>query len=77
MIVRDYSNSRNVTARHLAAQQEPEAYRLGQRDARDGEYCLPELYFVRRAQVEAYARGHESVRGETLLSSQILRQVSA
>lgn len=73
MITREFGNSTNTTARHLAAQQEPEAYRLGQRDARDGEYCLPELYFVRRAQVEAYAHGYERVAGATLLSRQVLQ----
>lgn len=76
MIVAEHSNSINVTARHLAAQQEPEAYRLGQRDAQDGEYCLPELYFVRRAQLIAYAHGYESVAGATLLSRQVLQGVA-
>ena len=72
MIVAEHSNSINVTARSLAAQQEPEAYRLGQRDARDKAMCLPELYFMRRSQVIAYARGFESVAGATILSRQIL-----
>ena len=71
MITREFGNSTDRTARSLAAQQEPEAYRLGQRDARDKAMCLPELYFMRRSQVIAYARGFESVAGATILSRQV------
>lgn len=55
---------------------EQHAYRLGCQDARAGERCLPELYFVRRDQTIAYVRGHEAVAGETMLSRQILQAVA-
>lgn len=41
------------------------AFRLGIQDARDGDLCVPEMYFARRDQQIAYAKGYESVAGET------------
>lgn len=48
------------------------AFRLGCIDGRDGRPCLPELYFVRRAQQIAYCHGHIAVCGKTLLSDQMM-----
>lgn len=46
-----------------------QAWRLGVKDAKDGDLCVPEMYFVRRDQQRAYAHGYEFVAGVTLGSS--------
>lgn len=48
------------------------AYRFGAQDARDGDSCVPEMLFTDRERQQAYARGHVSVAGWTLLSASIL-----
>lgn len=47
-------------------------YELGVRDAQAGLYCLPELYFVRRAQIAAYTFGYLSINPLDILAQQIL-----
>lgn len=63
----DVRRSRKVQTTKFIA-----AFDLGAMDARRGELCLPTLYFATRVQMRDYAKGHESVVGRTLLSSQIL-----
>lgn len=41
------------------------AYQFGRRDARDGQPCVPEMFFVQRVRQIEYATGYESVRGVT------------
>lgn len=50
-------------------------YELGKRDAECGLLCVPEMYFVQRAQVAAYALGFVSVNPLSILAQQILRQL--
>lgn len=45
-----------------------DAYALGQLDAEQGELCCPEIYFVKRIDMAAYAHGFEDIAGPTLLS---------
>lgn len=47
-------------------------YMLGMMDAQDGMLCVPEMYFVRRSQMQAYAAGWEAIAGESLLSADTL-----
>ncbi len=54
--------------------EQTDAWRLGRVDARDGNMCLPELYFSRPRQWVAYVRGYETWLGvQTLLSRQAMR----
>lgn len=50
----------------------PIAYRLGVLDARLDGLCLPELYFRNPQQKLQYTMGHESVKGRTLLSDDMM-----
>ena len=63
--------TRNVKT-HNTMQPMDIAYRFGAQDARDGDSCVPEMFFTDRARQKAYARGHVSVAGWTLLSADIL-----
>lgn len=51
-------------------------YMLGALDAERGELCVPEMYFTKRGQMCEYAEGHESVKGATPLSRQLLGPVT-
>ncbi len=60
------------------AQQHEDARRLGRLDAKDGQPCLPELYFTRPSQWVAYVRGYEAQMGvQTPLSRQAWRIAAA
>jgi len=50
-------------------------YELGQRDAECGLLCVPEMYFMRRAQMAAYALGFISINPVSMLAQQLLRQL--
>ena len=50
-------------------------YELGQRDAESGILCVPEMYFVQRAQIGAYVMGYMTVNPFSLLAQQLLRQL--
>lgn len=55
-------------------QQYENARRIGREDAKDGQRCLPELYFGSPALQVAYIRGFEAQLGQqTLLSRQAMR----
>lgn len=51
-------------------------YELGQADAANGEYCLPEQYFASVLNIQLYVQGYESV-AVTLLSAQARRKWGA
>ena len=50
-------------------------YELGQHDAESGILCVPEMYFMRKAQMGAYVMGYMTVNPFSLLAQQILRQL--
>ena len=50
-------------------------YELGQHDAESGILCVPEMYFMRKAQMGAYAMGYMTVNPFSLLAQQLLRQL--
>ena len=50
-------------------------YELGKRDAECGILCVPEMYFMRKAQMGAYAMGYMTVFPFSILAQQILRQL--
>lgn len=49
-----------------------DAFTLGKLDAYENEPCVPQQYYVDLLRCRQYARGHESVAGQTLLSRQWL-----
>ena len=50
-------------------------YELGKRDAESGILCVPEMYFMRKAQMGAYAMGYMTVNPFSLLAQKLLRQL--
>lgn len=44
-------------------------FEVGMLDAQQNELCVPEMWYVRRADKVEYAHGHESVAGVSLSSS--------
>jgi hypothetical protein len=50
-------------------------YELGRRDAESGILCVPEMYFMRKAQMGAYVMGYMTVNPVSILAQQLLRQL--
>jgi hypothetical protein len=47
---------------------------LGELDARNGELCVPEMYFAGRTQIRQYCEGYEKAVGPTISTQQVLRR---
>lgn len=71
IVAADFIPHRN---RKVQATKFVSAFDLGAMDAQRGELCVAEMYYTSLVQMRAYALGHESVVGKTLLSNQLLRR---
>lgn len=67
-------NAQIVTSPALPIQNMPLAFRWGVEDAKLDIPCLPELYFVHPHDLLQYAKGHQSVAGQSLLSNSIVEK---